>query len=99
MNPLAVKIMGAIAMAMKATCKDTSPLISEMMDHSLPPLKRWRLKFHLAICEVCRYYREQLEILRSLGRRMGREDAGIDGNVFLRREKKEKIRSLVDVRD
>ncbi|MBI4389723.1 MAG: zf-HC2 domain-containing protein [Nitrospinae bacterium] len=80
---------------LKITCKDTTPLISQMMDRALPWSDRFRVRIHLAICQVCRYYRVQLETLRGLGRRIGREDADALDNAVLSPERKEKIRSLV----
>ena len=55
------------------TCEDTTPLISELMDRNLPLGKRLRLKFHLAMCTVCLFYKNQLEIIRALARKLGGE--------------------------
>lgn len=77
------------------TCKDTSPLISENMDHSLPLLDRWRVKLHLAMCGFCRYYQKQLEVLRKLSRYLGQADTQIYNTRFLTQERKEKIKSLL----
>lgn len=90
-----MKILSAAVALLKVTCKDTTPLISQMMDRSLPWSDRLRVRFHLAICRVCRYYQEQLRTLRDLGRRIGREDADALDNAVLSPERKEKIRSLV----
>ena len=65
------------------------------MDHSLPLLDRWRVKLHLAMCEFCRYYQEQLEVLRKLSRYLGQEDSQILSIRFLTQERKEKIKSLL----
>ena len=90
-----MKTLNKILHALKMTCKDTSPLISENMDHSLPLLDRWRVKLHLAMCEFCRYYQKQLEVLRKLSRYMGQSDTQIYNTRFLTRERKEKIKSLL----
>lgn len=90
-----MKILGKILHALKMTCKDTSPLISENMDHSLPLFDRWRVKLHLAMCEFCRYYQEQLEVLRKLSRYMGQSDTQIYNTRFLTQERKEKIKLLL----
>jgi predicted anti-sigma-YlaC factor YlaD len=90
-----MKTLSKILLALKLTCKDTSPLISEMMDHSLPLLDRWRVKLHLAMCEFCRYYQEQLEVLRKLSRYLGQEDAQTHNARFLTQERKGKIKSLL----
>ncbi len=73
------------------TCKDTSPLISELMDHNLPLGKRMRLKFHLAMCTVCCFYQKQLEIIRALARKMRGEDAPTQ-QAFLSEHAKTKIK-------
>ena len=57
------------------TCRDTSPIISEMMDHRVSPGKYWRAKIHLAMCKVCQYYKDQLEVLARLARELGRGDS------------------------
>jgi len=90
-----VKFLGKLTLWFNATCKDTSPLISEMMDHPLPFSKLWRLKFHLAICEVCRYYQEQLKTLRALAHRLGKEEAPADPETKLSLEAKEKIQQAL----
>ncbi len=94
-NSLMVKFLGKLTLWFNATCKDTSPLISERMDHSLPFSKLWRLKFHLAICEVCRYYQEQLKTLRALAHRLGKEEAPADPETKLSPEAKEKIQQAL----
>ena len=48
------------------TCKDTSSVISEMMDHPVSFKKLWRTKIHMAMCCFCRYYKTQLETLTRL---------------------------------
>ena len=57
------------------TCRDTSPIISEMMDHRVSSGKYWRAKIHLAMCKFCRYYKVQLDVLARLARELGREDS------------------------
>ncbi len=80
---------------LKITCADTSPLISEMMDHSLPFSKRWRLKLHLAMCEVCRYYQKQLEVVRTLAKKLGHEKTPIHSQVRLTEECKERMKDAL----
>ncbi|QPJ65244.1 MAG: zf-HC2 domain-containing protein [Candidatus Nitrohelix vancouverensis] len=58
----------------KMTCEDTSPLLSESLDHPLPLGKRLRVKIHLAMCKFCRFYVNQMLIIRNLAHRIGRED-------------------------
>jgi len=90
-----VKLMKLITRWLKITCADTSPLISEVMDHTLPFSKRWRLKLHLAICEACRYYEKQLSILRALGRKLGREETEVKSDVRLSDECKERMKDAL----
>ncbi|RUM44271.1 MAG: zf-HC2 domain-containing protein [Desulfocapsa sp.] len=54
------------------SCKKVSALISESMDHKLPIYKRLGIQFHLMMCALCRRYRKQLLLLRSVFRE--RED-------------------------
>lgn len=81
------------------TCKDTSPLISEMMDHELPLCARWRVKFHLAICKFCMYYKDQLETITVLAKEMAREDSSVNQGVVLAPETKEKIKKLIEAKE
>ena len=91
LNLITLPGMNIISTWFHITCQDTSPLISEMMDHSMHFSKRWRAKLHLAICEVCRYYQEQLEIIGVLAHRLGEEEAPIYPEAKLSPEAKEKI--------
>ncbi len=74
------------------TCEDTSPLISELMDHNLPLGKRIRLKFHLAMCKVCHFYQKQLEIIQALARKLGGDDAPTQKEAVLSEQAKNKIK-------
>ncbi|MEE9258764.1 MAG: hypothetical protein V3U37_04405 [Nitrospinaceae bacterium] len=80
----------------KMTCKDTSPLVSEMTDHNLPLLKRWKVKIHLAICKFCRYYKTQLETIRALARKLGREETKVPEDVALSPETRKKLKHLIE---
>lgn len=87
--------MQLITRWLKITCADTSPLISEMMDHSLPFSKRWRLKIHLAMCEACRFYQKQMEVLRALAKKIGGEDTPVKSDVRLSDECKERMKDAL----
>lgn len=80
---------------MRVTCKDTSPLISELMDHRLPLVERLRLRFHLGMCGVCRIYQKQLEVIQALARKMGSEAAPTQQNATLSEEAKTKIKQTL----
>ncbi len=82
-----------------ATCRDTTPLISEMMDHTLPLGKRLRVRFHLAICDVCGFYKKQLETVRALARKLGREEDPTQKEAVLSEEAKNKIKDSLKQSD
>ena len=77
------------------TCQDTSPLISEMMDHKVSLFKRLKIKIHLSLCEVCLYYKKQLEIIRNLSKNLGREDFPVNADENLPEETKQKIKKMI----
>ncbi len=91
-NTLMVKFLEWMIKWLKATCRDTTPLISEMMDHTLPLGKRLRLKFHLAICDVCGFYKTQLETVRALALKLGEEEAPTQQQAILGEQAKTKIK-------
>ena len=80
---------------LRLTCKDTSPLISELMDHNLPLGKRLRLRFHLGMCGVCRFYQNQLEVIRALARKLAEDDAPTQKEVILSEQAKTKIKDTL----
>ena len=76
------------------TCKEASPLISEMMDHRVSLWTRLRVKIHLAMCKFCEYYKEQLDILRRLAGKLGKEDGDSAPEHKLSPEAREKLEAL-----
>jgi hypothetical protein len=62
------------------------------MDHNLPLGKWMRLKFHLAICEVCCFYKKQLETIRALARKLGGEGTPTHQEAVLSEQAKTKIK-------
>lgn len=90
-----MELMGKILFLLKMSCRDMSPLISENMDHSLPWFDRWKMRLHLTLCQFCRYYQEQLEVLRKLSRYLGQEDVQIFKAGFLSPARKEQIKRLL----
>jgi hypothetical protein len=52
------------------TCKQASKLISQSLDHPLTWSEKMRLRLHLFICDPCRHFRRQLNLLRTLLHRM-----------------------------
>jgi len=92
------KLMNMILGWFNVTCADTSPLISEMMDHRVSLFKRLKIKIHLALCEVCLYYKDQLETIRVLSKNLGREDFPVKENETLSPESKKKIRKMIETK-
>ena len=88
-------MMSKFLLSLKMSCKDMSPLISENMDHSLALKDRWKIRLHLFMCRFCRYYQEQLEVLRNLSRYLGEVESPANSALFLSKERKEKIKSLL----
>lgn len=79
----------------KITCRDTTPLISELMDHKLSLRKRLRVRFHLGVCGVCGLYQKQLEIIQALARKLGSEAAPIQKEAVLSEQAKSKIKDAL----
>ena len=89
------KMLNTLFGWLKLTCQDTSPLISEMMDHRVSFLKRLKIKIHLSLCEVCLYYKKQLEVIRSVSKNLGREDYPANADKTLPQESKQKIKKMI----
>ena len=88
--------MDCILGRLNMTCQDTSPLISEMMDHRVSFIKRLKIKIHLAMCEVCLYYREQLMTIRNLSKNLSREDVPVKREEKLNPKAKEKLKRMIE---
>ncbi len=84
--------MHKVSKWLKITCEDTSLLISEKMDHRLPLRKRWRAGLHLAMCAMCREYHNQLKVLRSLARCLGKAEGPTDPSFKLSPEARERLK-------
>ena len=89
------EIMGKLSQWLKITCEDTSPLISEGLDHDLPFTKRMRLWAHLAICGMCKNCMAQMNTIRSLARSLGNEDSDSSSSEGLSAEAREKIKQAM----
>ena len=46
------------------SCKEVTHLLSEAQDRKLSVADRLRLKMHLAICEGCANFRNQMDFIR-----------------------------------
>lgn len=87
--------MNTMTRWLKMTCEDTSPWISEMMDHTLPLSKRLRVRAHLAMCGMCRIYQKQLETVRNLARKLGQEDTPVHPDVKLTEDCKQRMKDAL----
>ena len=87
--------MNKLSQWLKITCEDTSPLISESMDHTLPLTKRMRLWAHLAICGMCKNCMAQMNTIRSLARSLGSNETDSVSSHGLSLEAKEKIKQAM----
>ena len=50
-------------------CKDATRLISRSQDAPLTPFQAWKLRAHLAACDLCTRFDAQLRVLREAARR------------------------------
>lgn len=91
-----MNLMSPLLQGLHITCKDTSPIISEMMDHRVSSGKYWRAKIHLSMCEVCRLYKSQLKVLSKIAQKLGQEDSTVHEKVALTSESKLKMKKILD---
>jgi hypothetical protein len=89
------KMMNLLFGWLNLTCQDTSPLISEMMDHRVSFMKRLKIRIHLSLCKVCLYYKKQLEVIKGLSKNLGREDFSVNADKTLTQESKQKIKKMI----
>ena len=75
------------------TCKEASTLLSEKMDVSLSPAKRFFLQSHLLMCRKCTAVREQLKALRKVF--LGLEDASTKDELKLPDSTRERIKQTL----
>ena len=52
-----------------SSCKDASHIVSEMQERDLSMLERWKLRWHLAVCDACVRFEKQVRFLRKAMRR------------------------------
>lgn len=72
------------------TCRDASELASRAMDGRLPLSNRMALRLHLAICENCTRFNQQLQEMRRL---FCAETAASDDAAGLAPEARQRIAS------
>ena len=59
-------------------CKEVTHLLSESQDRKLTLAERLQLKMHLAMCEGCTRYRQQLDFIRRACRAFAGGEGGPD---------------------
>jgi len=94
-SSLLEKINTRMVKWMKLSCEQTSPLISESLDHPLTSCQKMRLRMHLIMCGVCKCYLQQLQTLGGLARCVGQEDTPVLKNEKLRPDFKEQLKKAL----
>lgn len=88
-------MLNGMMKAMKITCEQVYPLISESRDHPLPFLSRMRLKMHLTLCGLCQVYQKQLDTLCKIARSLGKVESKALEETSMKPETKEKIKKWI----
>jgi predicted anti-sigma-YlaC factor YlaD len=57
-------------MSLKPTCKEVHRLTSESMDRELTMVERTRVRLHLLVCNACRNFTDQMDLIRKAMRRI-----------------------------
>lgn len=59
-------------------CEQTTRMMSDSMDQDLPLKERVIIRLHMHVCQACKLYRKQLQLLRQVIRR----SASIDQKIL-----------------
>jgi hypothetical protein len=65
------------------------------MDHRISGFKQFKVNFHLALCELCCRYKEQLETMRQITQGLKEDEPDVD-DAQLNASAKEKLKKLID---
>jgi len=57
-------------MSLKPTCREVHRLTSKGMDRELTMIERTRVSMHLLVCNACRNFTGQMELIRKAMQRM-----------------------------
>lgn len=57
-------------MGLKPTCREVHRLTSESLDRDLSVIERTRMRLHLMVCQACRNFGGQMDLIRLAMRRM-----------------------------
>jgi predicted anti-sigma-YlaC factor YlaD len=66
------------------TCREMSELVTDYLEHALPPRRRFSARWHLLLCPACRRYYEQMrQVVRLLaGRRLPGPEATVEAALL-----------------
>jgi CII-binding regulator of phage lambda lysogenization HflD len=53
------------------TCQEIALLVSEGHDRNLSTMERLHIRFHMAMCAVCRRFSKQVDAVRRIAARIG----------------------------
>jgi hypothetical protein len=84
----------AAGLLLTPRCADVTRLLSEQREHPLPWLLRKRLDWHLAICDLCRRYGQQIAMLPAFLQRYA-QDFCAHGDPQLSAGKKQAIKEAI----
>ena len=59
--------------AMEINCQELVELVTDYLDNALPPAERARFDAHIAGCDGCRAYLEQIRVTIRLSGKLGPE--------------------------
>ena len=78
---------------MMISCQEASHIMSESMDRPLTLGERFRLRFHLLFCHLCRALESQLDFLRQATDQAGEQfpDYEVDQDVQMPEDLRDRI--------
>jgi len=77
------------------SCKQASQLLSQSLDRRLSLKERMNLRFHLLICDVCKRFGYQLDMMRKAVRQMTRQLES-DEQIKLPEDAKKRISQAIE---
>jgi len=77
------------------SCKQASQLISQSLDRRISLRERISLRLHLAICDFCRRFNQQLNQILNAAR-MQRQEIEHDEHIHLPDDVKQRIADAID---
>ena len=77
------------------SCKEASRLISQSLDRRLSWKERFNLRLHLLICDVCKRFSYQLDLMRQAIRQMTSQ-AELDEQIKLPEDAKSRIAQAIE---